>query len=465
MRLPIRFQILLPTSIVMVAVVLGSFTVSLWIAQRSAKTRIQQRIDDVTQILEQTTFPLTDPVLQQMSGLTGADFVLVDEAGGVTGTSDASLTPPSALNVDQPETSELDEVSIADGRYFHRVLPLSNTRHPTSLRLHAFFPADEYRRIWQRALVPTLVAAGTALVAAIGCAYWVGGSVSKSTQGIVNQLRSISGGNFAPSKLPRRDDELLDIATEINRTAEMLHQYESDIRDGERMKTMVAMGAGIAHQIRNSATGCRMALDIFEDENEPSDDEAIAVARRQLSLMENYLQRFLLLAKVEPHHVEWATTDLRDTVGQAIALVRHSAKHLGVDVAWKPNGKPQPLHGDQVAIEQAIVNLLLNAIEAASSSVADASSSGDSLTAQVRIEVQNSAGEMVEIVVGDNGVGPKTNEDVFAPFISEKKSGVGLGLAVVREVAKEHGGNATWQRKDGWTEFVMTLPLTTEAVT
>ena len=124
MRFPIRSQILLPTSIVMVAAVLGSFAVSVWLAQRSARSRIQERIDDVTLILEQATFPLTDRVLQQMAGLTGADFVLVDETGRVTGASESSLSSAEALRAKQTGNTFGEAVRIADNEYFHRILPV-----------------------------------------------------------------------------------------------------------------------------------------------------------------------------------------------------------------------------------------------------------------------------------------------------------------------------------------------------
>lgn len=466
MRFPIRAQILFPMSIVMVTAVLGSFLVNVWLAQRSVKGRIQQRFEDVTTILEGSTFPLTDRVLQQMAGLTGADFVLVDDAGNFLGTSAPSLLTMETLGMDWLAAPNVDEVStIAERQYFHRVMALSHARSLTILRLHAFFPADEYRRIWQRSLMPTFIAAGTAFVAALGCAYWVGGSVSQSTQEIVGQLRNISQGKFSKTVLPRRDDELRDIASEINHTAEMLEQYEEDLRDNERMKTMVAMGAGIAHQIRNSATGCRMALDILDEGEGTSRDEALVVARRQLSLMENYVQRFLLLAKVEPNRIEWTTTDLRETVKQAVSLVRHSAQHLGVVVQSCSNNNPQPVKGDQVAIEQAIINLLLNATEAASSTAVDAEPDGKSTSAQVRIEIRNTPDDTAEVIVADTGAGPPTGEDVFAAFVSQKKSGVGLGLAVVKEVALEHGGSVSWRRSGNWTEFVLTLPLAAEGVT
>ena len=476
MRFPIRSQILLPMSVVMLLAVLGSSAISVWLARRSARARIQKRIDGVTRILERSTFPLTDQVLSQMSGLTGADFVLLDESGQVIGASDSSLL------VDRIATSNVEVavglgemLTIAGEQFFHRQLPVRSAQYGTELQLHAFFSADEFQRIWQRSLLPSVLAAGIALAAALGCAYWVGLSVSHSTQGIMSQLRGISDGDFSERKLPQRDDELREIADQINRTAETLQRYELDVRDGERMKTMVAMGAGLAHQLRNSATGCRMALDIFAEENltvdAGADDagtyhEALGVARRQLSLMENYLQRFLLLAKVEPNRIEHVATDLRETIQKAVTLVRHSAKHLNVEVAWNPKGEQAIVNGDQVAIEQAIVNLLLNAIEAASAVVVANSSlsnaNADSV-AHVRIELRKAPNRTVEIVVADNGAGPITDRDVFAPFVTDKPSGVGLGLAVVKEVAEEHEGHADWRRVEGWTEFLITLPLATEA--
>lgn len=465
MRFPIRIQILLPTSLVMLVVVLGSFCVNTWLAQRSAKLRIQGRIDEVTKILERSIFPLTDGVLEQMAGLTGAQFVLINQAGDIVGRSSPGQFGDGlglqAADVKAP-TGLGALVSVDRKDYFHRVLPMNNSRQFTGLQLHAFFGADEYRRIWQQALLPSLVAASTALAAALATAYWIGSSVSRSTQAIVGQLRTVSEGDFTRFSLPRRNDELRDIATEINRMATMLERYEADVRDTERMKTMVAMGAGLAHQLRNAATGCRMALDIYGSETNAHQDEALRVARRQLALMENYLQRFLLLAKVEPNRSERVTSDLRDSVTQAVSLVDPSARHLNVAVETAIPARAVNVTGDPVAIEQAIVNLLLNAIEAAAAATAHSSNSLSPSTARVTIELSCAREDMIEVIVGDNGRGPQHGDDVFAPFVSDKKSGVGLGLAVVKEVAREHDGDAHWQRTEGWTEFVLTLPLTPE---
>lgn len=462
MRFPIRSQILLPTSIVMLTVVLGSFAINVRLVQQTEAARIEQRIEEVSRILEASSFPLTDRVLQQMAGLTGAEFVLLDENGGLSGTSDTELSSSSFPREEPEPTVGLGEtLVVGNNRFFHRIVPLRSARDASVLRLHVFFNAAEYRRIWQQALLPSLLAAGSALIAAVGCAFWIGGSVSKSTSRIMSHLGHIAAGDFKPSTLPSRDDELRDIAMELNRTSEMLERYESEVRFGERMKTMVAMGAGLAHQIRNSATGCRMALDIFAEENPSTEDEGLLVARRQLSLMENYLQRFLLLAKVEPNRIERTTGDLNELIEQAVSLVRHTARHLNADLQHVPSGAEHFVTGDLISIEQAIVNLLMNAIEAATSAAVCQSSGANTPAACVCIETRV-AGGFVEVVVRDNGDGPGGDQDLFAPFVSSKQAGIGLGLAVVKDVADEHQGTARWNRADGWTEFAISLPLATE---
>ena len=84
----------------------------------------------------------------------------------------------------------------------------------------------------------------------------------------------------------------------VNRTAEMLNEYEAQVRRSEQMRTLTVLGASIAHQLRNAVTGCRMALDLHAAECQSADDsECLDVAKRQLRLMESQLQRFLRVGK------------------------------------------------------------------------------------------------------------------------------------------------------------------------
>src|SRR5690606_12622768 len=104
----------------------------------------------------------------------------------------------------------------------------------------------------------------------------------------------------------------------------------AELRQHERTQTLHQIGAGIAHQLRNAATGCRIALDLFRRQQGAKADENLSVAARQLELMESYLQRFLILGRTAQR--ELVPVDLRDVATSALGLVRPLAEHLRVTI-------------------------------------------------------------------------------------------------------------------------------------
>ncbi len=169
--------------------------------------------------------------------------------------------------------------------------------------------------------------------------------------------------------------------------------------------------------------------------------------------MEKQLRRFLSLgaAPRQPH----APLDLAQVVENVLPLVAPHARHVGVDLQWEPPTRPITLNGDANALEQLLINLLLNAIEAAS--VAPAAVEGPRVS--VRIAAH---GDRVVLEVADSGPGPaaEVQERLFEPFITEKRDGVGLGLPVALEIARQHGGDIRWQRAGGLTRFIVEAPGT-----
>jgi signal transduction histidine kinase len=103
-------------------------------------------------------------------------------------------------------------------------------------------------------------------------------------------------------------------------------------------------------------------------------------------------------------------------------------------------------------LEQLLINLLLNAMEAASRDGVI----GGSVTVEA---AQDHDGQAV-LSVKDSGTGPATelNGRMFEPLVTDKPDGTGLGLALVRQIAVEHGGTIDWQRQGELTCFVVRLP-------
>ena len=132
----------------------------------------------------------------------------------------------------------------------------------------------------------------------------------------------------------------------------MLADYEQQVRRTEQMRTVARLGASLAHEMRNAATGCRMAVDLHAEEcPAAADDESLAVARRQLRLMENQLQRFLQVGR-QPTEVVRGEVDLARVVDDLLPLVRPAVRHAKVELDWRPADEELFVLGDEDALSQ-----------------------------------------------------------------------------------------------------------------
>src|SRR5690606_27387309 len=101
-----------------------------------------------------------------------------------------------------------------------------------------------------------------------------------------NQVDRIAGGDFVPVTVTPRNDEIRDLSMAINHMVQMLAQYERQVRREEQLRTLGRLGGGMAHQVRNALTGCRMALELHRADCSMADDETLWVALRQIDLLE-----------------------------------------------------------------------------------------------------------------------------------------------------------------------------------
>jgi signal transduction histidine kinase len=222
------------------------------------------------------------------------------------------------------------------------------------------------------------------------------------------------------------------------------------------MRTLTVLGASIAHQLRNAVTGCRMALDLHVAENHSGESaECLEVAKRQLQLMESQLQRFLRVGK-QPQTLVMEDVDLGELVDELLPLVRPAAKHAGVALEFRITSQPIVVRGDGEALGQVVLNLLLNAVEAAQQGALKLPGKG-----RVEVEVGRNGDDMAELLIADSGGGPSEAiaTMLFEPFVTSKPEGAGLGLAVAKEVVAEHGGSIDWNRENGMTRFRVKLPM------
>ena len=461
MRWPLRLQIMLPMAAIMLLTVVVVGGLGAFLAARATKARIAAQIAGVAQILEASNFPLSDAVLQQMKSLSGAEMMLVDPSGRVLATSGSTRQfEPVFTRLEAPEgrTIELgNHLWIRNEGFFHTRLNLTRRRgNRQAGTLHIFYPEDEYRRAWQRSVYPSLAFVVVALPVVMGLAAMTSATISRRMRRLQGQVERIAHGEFEQLVVADRDDEIRALGQAVNRMAAMLTDYEQQVRRTERMQTLARLGGGMAHQLRNSATGCSMALDLHAEICPAGEScENLAVAKQQLRLMEEYIQRFLQLGRpARERHSE--PVDLSALLDEVLSLVQPTARHHGIDLEWVyPPMGTVVVAGDATELGQLMVNLLVNGIEAAAHHKAT-TGAGGRVVAELAVE----RSEKIVLSVLDAGGGPADalSERLFDPFVSDKPEGAGLGLSVVRDIVDKHGGHVHWQRSDGMTQFVVELP-------
>jgi len=263
---------------------------------------------------------------------------------------------------------------------------------------------------------------------------------------------AIAAGRFEQVTVPSRDDEITDLANSINIMTAKLSHYENEVRGSERMRTLGQLGAGMAHQLRNSATGARMAIELHQREcPAAAESESTKVAMRELCLMESYLQRFLELGRWRqlPHEL----VELEPVVDSALELIRPTCRHAGIDLTVRSPPQPVRVEGDTESLRQLLINLVLNAVQAAGKPA--------DTDARIIVELDRTGAGRAVLRVKDSGPGPAaaTRDDLFEPFVTEKPDGTGLGLYVARQIAETHQGSIRWERFDNMTCFTVEIPL------
>lgn len=446
MRIPLRRQILLPVAALVAAAVAGVSAVAAWRAARAVDERIEAHLSGVADVLLHGGFPLTDSVLRQAGTLSGADFLCLDAAGEVRAA--GSSTAAALRDLLEPGTTdERRVVRTSEGvEYWHRYAERPARRDgEAALQLHIFYPQQLRSRLLNEAVAPTVVVGLGALVIAFGLSYYLAGRILRPLAAVREHFVQLGRGRYETLPRPARDDEFRDLVDSANLLAAQLEERTRAVERSSRSTVLGQLSGGLCHHLRNAAAGAKLAVQLHQRRCKDGDAESLDVAARQLDLIVRYLQQLLTLGK--PQLPRPSTVDVGQLVADAAALVEPAFRHRGIPlrVQGPEPGTTLP-QADAELLRQALVNLLLNAVEAA----------GESGWTTLAAEATD---DEVRLAVSDGGPGPPPDvaERLFEPFVTSKPDGIGLGLAASRRIAEQHGGTLTFSGKPQ-TRFEMRLP-------
>jgi signal transduction histidine kinase len=301
-------------------------------------------------------------------------------------------------------------------------------------------PVGERRRWWL---------AGLVLSALVG----LGGVISISVR-LRRGADTVSAGlarleSDPGHRLPALGGELGRIAAAVNRTAERRAALETTVRQQDRLAALGKVVAGVAHEIRNPLNSIRLGLELLQRrlERGTARVDEVRGAMEEVDRLDRILAR--LLAFGRPALEDRALQPIAPLVDRAVAMVHKQSEQKRVSILVEGEGTPPPeADVDGLQVEQVLINLLLNAIEA----------SPDGGTVRLGLARED---ESVRIAVSDHGSGiPKeAREHVFDPYFTTRDSGNGLGLAVSREVVAHHGGSLSFDTDATGTTFTLSLPV------
>jgi len=241
-------------------------------------------------------------------------------------------------------------------------------------------------------------------------------------------------------------------AREREQANRRLADLEESHRRGERLAAAGALAAGLAHEVRNPLNGIGMAAQRIEREREGRTRELATLIRQEVARLEETLQGFLDLARpaAGPH----TPLDLAELSRDSLGLLELEAAAKGARIDLR--AEPAPALGDAEALRGAVGNLLRNAIQA--------SPGGGRIEVTVATGRGTDGERSARVTVRDHGSGiaPDLLTRAFDPFVTTRARGTGLGLAMVRRVAGEHGGRS-WLRNhpDGGVEAGIEIPART----
>jgi len=236
-----------------------------------------------------------------------------------------------------------------------------------------------------------------------------------------------------------------------------LRQLEAELAHINRVSLMGELTASIAHEVNQPLSGvvsnAGASLRWLAGDPPKLDKAREAVSRivRDGKRAGEIIARIRALTRRDATPQE--TLDLNQTIQEVLALVQDEAKRNSVSIQTQFAGDLSPVAGDRVQVQQVVLNLIMNGI--------DAMGSVGGRVRELVITTRNLDSDQVQVTVEDAGIGldPNTADKMFDPFYTTKPGGMGMGLSISRSILQAHGGRLWATAKDGpGTRFHFTLP-------
>ena len=309
----------------------------------------------------------------------------------------------------------------------------------------------------QRHLIIT-VATGGALVIFTAMVMVLAVSVRRPMIELQDKIARVTLGDLNASvSFAKRKDEIGDLGRDFNDMVaqlkasreEIQRLHQTQMSRAEHFATLGELAAGLAHEIRNPLAGIAGVIEIVSRDLPPDSParDVIHDAKEEAIQINRILTDLLETAR--PKAPQFHVKDLALTIEHAVAFARQQAITKGIKIDFERGERTLPLEHDTNQMNQVLLNLLLNAIQAMEKPGA------------IHVSLmRDKEGAIINVADEGKGIAPEVVPNIFRPFFTTKGQGTGLGLSLARRIVEAHGGTISVRSELGkGTQFTVRLPM------
>lgn len=297
-----------------------------------------------------------------------------------------------------------------------------------------------------------IIIALTGLVVVLGAtvSFVMSRFITRHLSELVQFTSGLARGDFDQKIDVKSSDEIGELAGRFQSLATELKSYKERLGESykqmlrtEKLTALGHLSAGLAHELRNPLTSIKVLFQAFREDPRltPRDMEVVLAAVEQ---MDDLLTKFLRFARSDEFNP--SEVYLNSVLKQVVNLVQFQLRRQSIDLQLDMSKLPA-VRADRSLLQQALLNLVMNAVEAMPQ--------GGTLTIASTFE-----GEHYRIGISDTGSGiPAAIRDkIYDPFFTTKEEGTGLGLSIVYNIMNIHHGHIDMQPSEKGTTFWLTIP-------
>lgn len=469
----LKTRLLVPLSVAALMAAAAMVILSFIQGKRWAMEEVRDRFGRIEQTLRESTFPLSRNVLGTLADLTASNMITVGEDSSLLWSTlplqpherqvVASLIDARSLAVAQGSEPIEAALPLADRHYFTYLVARKGGRSegvkPTDAGaefvgqagvdgvawLLVLFDEELVESSGRRAALFPLVTGLSIILSLWTITLYVSSRLVRRLIKLQRGVEQVATGDFDTQVSDHAADEVGRLGNAVDSLGRQLRNLWRELNRQQSERLLHQIAGGIAHQLRNTLTGSRMAMELHRGHANCENSEEVDVAISQLEVAEAQVRRLLLVRAGEQEPSRPAK--LLDCWHDIKSVHSAMASHLSVDLRCRcDSAEERWIVEDGSMFTAAVSNLVLNALQ-----VADL----------VRVEMQVDNSGRCKVLVFDNGPGVSAEvaEEVFEPFVTSKPEGLGLGLPLVKRAAERLGGKVAWRREGAETVFEFSCAL------